>query len=1687
MKKLLLIILSVYSIIVNAQQFNNEWIDYGKTYYKFKIGATGLYRISQSQLSGIGLSATDVSHFQFWRNGKEIPVYTSVQSGVLPSSGYIEFWGEMNDGKSDQVLYRQADFQISDTKSLFTDTSAYFLTINSSSLNKRFIPTANTIPANATPEPYFMYKTGEYFNEEIHLGAPYGSTASEAVYPASYESGEGWASADIATGATKSFTKNNLFVYSGTGSPDAEIKMNAVGNAGNEHKLQLSLNGDLIFDASIIYYNYIKLSKTIASSKIATGTANFSITNATSAANDRVRVAFVEMNYPRSFNFGGASNFRFQLPAKSIGTYLEISGFSFSGIPVIYDLSNGKRYEVDATNPSLLKVFLQSTSVDQDLVLVNEDASNIKSMRSFETRNFENYVASPNQGNYLIITNKLLLSGSNGSQPVEDYRAFRSTVAGGSFNSKIYLIDQLIDQFGFGIKQDPLAIRNFIRYARNKFSSPVQHVFIIGKGVNYYLARLYEPLPETEKLNLVPTFGSPGSDILLSAEGSSSIPLTPIGRLSVVNGDELKLYLDKVKQYEQQSATLSPLVDESSWKKDVIHMVGSNSQAEINRFYGFLNGHKEIIKDTFYGANVVDFLKDLSNSVQQLTTERLTAVMNNGVGLLSYFGHASATTLGFNLDLPENYSNQNKYPIFNMMGCDVGNIFGFQASRLNIPQTISEKYLLAKERGSIAMMAGTSLGYDVSLNEYNIRFYNYLTSLQYGSDLGVLMQSTIKKVFRDIPEESSLLYRIQCELFTLHGDPAINFYHFAKPDYAIESKLVKITPSFISIADKEFSVDCKIYNLGCAVKNKVIVEVKRTYADLSYEVLRKDTISSLYYADSLHYSFPINPLKDKGMNKITITIDPLNQIDELFENNNTVTKDVFIYEDDLKPIYPYDLSIVNKQGITFSSSTANPLASSKTYLIEIDTTKLFNSSLKITQTKVSSGGIIEFNPTIVFKDSTVYYWRVAAMPSGSEQPNWNTASFTYINGLKNGYNQSHYYQFLDNSYSNIEISADRKLKFTDQNVALNITTAIYPFGTQAQSYQLLINDIPVALSWVSPFETQINSLRFYVIDNKSMKLMLNKDLGSSGLYGSYRPIPYYPFAKTDFFQFDISTTAARKTVMNFLDSIPDNYYVIATNSIYYSTILPAVWQSDTTVLGHNQSLYHKFLQMGASKIGDVTSFVPFIFIIQKNNATALVQKIATDPSELLNITTIVKASGSQGSIQTQPIGIASAWKKIYWNGYSIKVPVSDPPLMDVIGLKNDGSQATLFTNIQLTSQPVDISSIDAKVYPKLKIVVNTKDTINYQPFQLRSLLVDYTPVPEGALAPNIYFSKKDTLEIGEPFTFGVVFKNVSDYAFDSLKVKLSIWDKNNVENIIPIPNQKPLQTKDTIKLNVPINTKSFAGNNVIFLEFNPDSHQPEQFHFNNFFYNNFYVSRDTTNPFMDVTFDGAHILNKDIVSSRPQILIKLTDDSKWMLLNNSDLVKVQLKYPSGNIRTFTYNSDTLKFNAPGSGTNSSNTATISFAPYLNVDGNYELIISAKDQSGNSAGDLQYRVAFQVINKPMISNLLNYPNPFTTSTAFVFTLTGSEVPQNIRIQILTITGKIVKEITKAELGNIKIGRNITEYKWDGTDQYGQKLANGVYLYRVITNMNGKSLEKYKSETDNTDKYFNKGYGKMYLMR
>ena len=89
-----------------------------------------------------------------------------------------------------------------------------------------------------------------------------------------------------------------------------------------------------------------------------------------------------------------------------------------------------------------------------------------------------------------------------------------------------------------------------------------------------------------------------------------------------------------------------------------------------------------------------------------------------------------------------------------------------------------------------------------------------------------------------------------------------------------------------------------------------------------------------------------------------------------------------------------------------------------------------------------------------------------------------------------------------------------------------------------------------------------------------------------------------------------------------------------------------------------------------------------------------------------------------------------------------------------------------------------------------------------------------------------------------------------------------------------------------------------------------------------------------------------------------------------------------------------------------------------------------------------------------------------------------------IPDEIKIQIMTVSGRVVREITQDEIGNIRIGNNITDYAWNGKDEFGDQLANGVYLYRVITRSNGQELNRRETSAD---RGFKNNFGKLYLLR
>ncbi len=238
MKKSLLLISFLLSVAVLQAQFNNSWIDYSKTYYKCKVAQTGLYRIGTTTLAGLGLSNTPAEQFQLWHNGRQVPLYTSAASGVLPAGGYIEFWGEMNDGALDEQLYKDPSDHLNATYSLSTDTSAYFLAVNEGE-NARFLNEVNDIRNNTLPaEPYFIYTYKSDYKQQINRGK--GLYYGETIYSSTYDMGEFWSSFDIAGNASRTVTMSSLNVA--TGGPAAYAE--CIGRRQFDSRQQPPRNGE---------------------------------------------------------------------------------------------------------------------------------------------------------------------------------------------------------------------------------------------------------------------------------------------------------------------------------------------------------------------------------------------------------------------------------------------------------------------------------------------------------------------------------------------------------------------------------------------------------------------------------------------------------------------------------------------------------------------------------------------------------------------------------------------------------------------------------------------------------------------------------------------------------------------------------------------------------------------------------------------------------------------------------------------------------------------------------------------------------------------------------------------------------------------------------------------------------------------------------------------------------------------------------------------------------------------------------------------------------------------------------------------------------------------------------------------------------------------------------------------------
>ena len=1654
MKNLLLFLIFCFPFLLIAQNQSNSWIDYSQKYYKFPTVENGIYRIDFEDLNNsvFPLETTDPQHISIFGRGKEIPLYIHGENdGKFDSTDYIEFYAHRNDGWLDSNLYGTAKKQPNPYYSLITDTAFYFITINQNPGKRFAIENSNDFSSyfetNYVLREQLDYHTSTYYDGEIF---------SQGNSDVEYVPTEGYMDNVVNMGLSRTRNVDVSNVYSQGPAAEFEIAITGQSDYGGllngDHHLLVEFLGksiDTIFDG----FKLIKIQELVSPANISNrNPLKITSVDDLGSFSDRSALAYSRLVFPHTLDFGNANYFEFYLDDNLSQNAFTFNPQNINSVsePVLYDLSNGRKIKLYNTL-SGYKAVIPNGSGKKKLVLLAPSA--IKNVEKIELVNedgyFTDYSSLAKDSAYLMVYHPSLL------QEVNNYAAYRNN--NGQNVVKVN-VEELYDQFSYGIKKHPLAIRNFLKMTMEEWTSDPQYLVLVGKSIT---AKSHRKSPVNYAANLVPTMGNPPSDNLFSAGlGNTKFEAAiPTGRIAVKSNQELRAYLNKVVEFESAKREI--------WMKRAMHFAGGSNAQQSNQFLSFLNNYKDIYEDTLQGGKVFTFQKTQNVPIQTTLSDSIRSLVNEGVSLMTFFGHASNTG-GFDVSIDEasKFHNKGKYPVILANSCFSGNVHQPDA------MSTSEEFVLEPNKGTIAFIASVNLSLPYFLNQYSTAFYENMSDDFYGKSMSEIMQQTVKDIQNNSHDKN---LKSVCLEMSLHGDPALSFYSFPKPDYLVDAQSVGFQPQELSTEMDSFTVSVEIKNAGKAVSDSLLVELRRKYPGESRgDSVYAKLIPPVKFSATVDFTMPIDRLNGVGINKFMVLLDPINEVDELSETNNSVEVEKQIRAGSIIPIYPYDFSIVPNQAVTLKASTAFAMEESKEYVFELDTNESFLSPFKISKNVQSTGGVVEWQPAVFHNmpDSVVYFWRVSKVPSANETHLWQQSSFQFISGVS-GWAQAHFDQLKKNHFLFLQPNEiNRRMEFVENVKELKVVALGNPSIAELTRVRYQVDS---DIRERSGCTTQ-PAFFIAVLDSLSFESWETPYFGQN---------PGHHFGQANFddycgtnrqraekyFVFRTHVPAQMQAMQNFLNhEIPNGNHIVIYNwfNIDFDTLRanhPGVLQSISN--------------LGADSMLTIPAKHPFIVYAQKGNPNSAITKIGTSLNAEVELNKILQTTSYFGSMGSVSIGPAKVWENIEWD-FDVNNP-ADSVYVQVRGIKKNGEEDLLFElNSNETSRAIS-NQVAALVYPRLQLQFHSSDTVLHTAPQLERWQVSYSPLPDAALNPSHQFSiDQDTLQEGELLKFSMAIENVTDIDMDSLLISYSILDAQQNKTTIPYPRQAPLLANSTFISTIEVPTTGLSGANSILVEVNPNDDQPEQFHFNNLAQVDFFVKNDKENPLLDVTFDGRHILNGEIVSAKPEILIQLEDNSEFLPLDDTSDFSIYLTAPDQVERLLNF-SDELLF-VPGKLPD--NKAQVVYRPEFEIDGKYQLRIRAHDKSGNASGENDYIIEFEIVTKSSISHVVNYPNPFTTSTRFVFTLTGSKLPDDMQIQIMTVTGKVVKEISMAELGTIRIGNNISDYAWDGRDQFGDRLANGVYLYRIRTKMDGHSIEHRETASD---QFFKKGYGKMYLMR
>ena len=375
---------------------------------------------------------------------------------------------------------------------------------------------------------------------------------------------------------------------------------------------------------------------------------------------------------------------------------------------------------------------------------------------------------------YLIITPEEFL------EPAEDLASFRSSDSAISpLVTAVVAVENIYRHYTGG-SPSPIAIRNYIAYARS-VCPDLRFVLLAGsghydyRGVNPRLGKNYMPPFEKESAVTEDFFAVLDSGEMVRSPRIYDVDLA-VGRIPVSSVDEFYTYNEKARDYEKVGR-----FDHGEWRSTMLlgaddaRNSGAVDRIAHTEDQEMLARTIDAISDKLnYRMNMkkvylLNYEYDAAGQKQEANNDFLN-IMNQGALMTIYYGHGSKSTLAseglFRTSDIAKLSNEKKYTIISSFACTVGR-FDEGDSR-----SMTEAMVLQKSAGAIAGIGAARETYESYNNQFSKNLINNALSKD-GNYLGVAYMLAKDNVVHNRQESDSHDNVHNTEHYVFMGEPVI--------------------------------------------------------------------------------------------------------------------------------------------------------------------------------------------------------------------------------------------------------------------------------------------------------------------------------------------------------------------------------------------------------------------------------------------------------------------------------------------------------------------------------------------------------------------------------------------------------------------------------------------------------------------------------------------------------------------------------------------------------------------------------------------------------------------------------------------------------------------------------------------------------------------------------------------------